>query len=81
MEKELISVIVPCYNEQEVLPLFKEEILRVAGEMTEKYPQIEFEFLFIDDGSRDATRPAATSARKRGYTRVSSIPRATTSLS
>lgn len=55
MEKELISVIVPCYNEQEVLPLFKEEILRVAGEMTEKYPQIEFEFLFIDDGSRDAT--------------------------
>lgn len=55
MEKELISVIVPCYNEQEVLPLFKEEILRVAGEMTEKYPKIEFEFLFIDDGSRDAT--------------------------
>lgn len=55
MEKKLISVIVPCYNEQEVLPLFKAEILRVAGEMTEKYPKIEFEFLFIDDGSRDAT--------------------------
>ncbi len=55
MEKKLISVIVPCYNEQEVLPLFREEILRVSGEMTEKYPHLEFEFLFINDGSRDKT--------------------------
>jgi len=55
MEKELISVIVPCYNEQEVLPLFREEILRVSSEMTGKYPHLEFEFLFINDGSRDKT--------------------------
>ncbi len=55
MEKELISVIVPCYNEQEVLPLFREEILRVSSEMTEKYSHLEFEFLFINDGSRDRT--------------------------
>lgn len=55
MEKELISIIVPCYNEQEVLPLFREEILRVTDGMAEKYPHLEFEFLFINDGSRDAT--------------------------
>ena len=28
--KKLISVIVPCYNEQEVLPLFYEEMSKVA---------------------------------------------------
>ena len=55
MEKELISVIVPCYNEQEVLPLFREEILRVSAEMTQKHPHLEFECLFITDGSRDKT--------------------------
>lgn len=55
MEKELISVVVPCYNEQEVLPLFKKEILRVAGEMSAESRGLEFEFLFIDDGSKDGT--------------------------
>lgn len=55
MEKELITVIVPCYNEEEVLPLFRTEILRVAKEMSEKNPGLEFEFLFIDDGSKDGT--------------------------
>ncbi len=55
MEKKLITVIVPCYNEQEVLPLFRDEILRVSDEMTEKHPYLEFEFLFINDGSRDKT--------------------------
>ncbi len=55
MEKELISVIVPCYNEQEVLPLFRDEIIRVTNEMKSKYPHLEFEFMFINDGSRDDT--------------------------
>lgn len=48
---ELISIIVPCYNEEEVLPLFYREVTRVAGLM----PQYDFEFIFVDDGSRDAT--------------------------
>ena len=51
---ELITVVVPCYNEQEVLPLFYDEITRVAGQMNEKYG-VSFEFLFINDGSRDDT--------------------------
>ena len=54
-DKKLISVIVPCYNEQEVLPMFYKEIIRVSGEMQKTYPETEFEFLFIDDGSKDRT--------------------------
>ena len=46
-----ISIIVPCYNEQEVLPLFYAEVTRVAGLMGE----YGFEFLFVDDGSKDKT--------------------------
>lgn len=48
---KLISVVVPCYNEEAVLPMFYQEITRVAGLM----PEYAFEFLFVDDGSRDAT--------------------------
>ncbi|MDE5992276.1 MAG: glycosyltransferase family 2 protein, partial [Oscillospiraceae bacterium] len=55
MEKELLTVIVPCYNEQEVLPFFRKEILLVTEEMAKAHPCLEFEFLFIDDGSKDGT--------------------------
>lgn len=48
-----ISIIVPCYNEEESIPLFYEEISKVAEEM--KKEKVEFEFLFVNDGSRDKT--------------------------
>lgn len=48
---EKISVIVPCYNEEETINYFYKEITKVA----EKLKKYEFEFLFIDDGSRDNT--------------------------
>lgn len=51
METDKISIIVPCYNEQDALPLFYKEITRVAGEMN----YVTFEFIFIDDGSKDGT--------------------------
>lgn len=51
MSKEKISIVVPCYNEEESLPIFYEEVCRVASEMK----QVEFEFLFINDGSKDKT--------------------------
>ena len=46
-----ISVVVPCYNEEEALPIFQEEITKVAKEIENS----EFEFLFINDGSKDKT--------------------------
>ena len=49
--KKLISVVVPCYNEQEVLHMFYDEMSRVAGEMS----AYDFEFIFVNDGSRDNT--------------------------
>ncbi|MCR5625632.1 MAG: glycosyltransferase family 2 protein [Lachnospiraceae bacterium] len=49
---DLISVIVPCYNEETALPLFYEELHKVIETMN----NVEFEVLFIDDGSSDNTR-------------------------
>lgn len=46
-----ISVIVPCYNEEQALHYFYEEMERVAAQM----PENTFEYLFVDDGSRDGT--------------------------
>lgn len=46
----MISIIVPCYNEQEALPLFHKEVSRVLQEMGEPY-----ELIFVNDGSRDST--------------------------
>ncbi len=48
---KMITAIVPCYNEEEALPFFYEEITRVASEMK----NVTFEFLFINDGSSDGT--------------------------
>ena len=48
---ELISVIVPCYNEEEAIPFFYKEMDRVSKLMNE----FDFEFIFVDDGSKDST--------------------------
>jgi glycosyltransferase involved in cell wall biosynthesis len=53
----LISIIIPCYNEEEVLPLFREKILEVTDAMNELYGA-DFEFIFVDDGSSDKTLPS-----------------------
>ena len=49
--KKKISVIVSCYNEEEVLPLFYKEINKISKNMKE----VDFEFVFVNDGSRDKT--------------------------
>ncbi|MCD7957382.1 MAG: glycosyltransferase family 2 protein [Lachnospiraceae bacterium] len=49
-EKKLLSVIIPCYNEQETVPIFYRAISEIAPELN-----VELELLFIDDGSRDRT--------------------------
>lgn len=46
-----ISVIVPCYNEEESLPLFYKEINKIVKKMS----NVSFELIFVDDGSRDKT--------------------------
>jgi len=49
--KKLISIIVPCYNEQEVLYLFFDEVTGITDELTD----YNFEFIFVNDGSKDNT--------------------------
>lgn len=45
-----ISVIVPCFNEEEALPLFYQAMEKVQPQLDQ-----EFEYIFVNDGSRDRT--------------------------
>lgn len=46
-----ISIIIPCYNEEEVLPLFHKEVTQELN----KIENIDYELVFINDGSSDHT--------------------------
>lgn len=46
-----ITVIVPCFNEQDALPIYYKEMCKVMNKM----PEVEIEMLFVDDGSTDRT--------------------------
>ena len=49
--KKLLSVVVPCYNEEEVLPATHARLAGVLRTMT----NFDYEILYVDDGSRDRT--------------------------
>ena len=51
----LLSVIVPCYNEEAAIPFFYEAMKNVKDEFAGKFPDVSFEYIFVDDGSSDAT--------------------------
>ncbi len=46
----MITLIVPCYNEQESLPIFYQEVIKVVQNMN-----CDYELLFVNDGSKDQT--------------------------
>ena len=46
-----ISIIIPCLNEEEALPVYYEKMSAVMDGMSD----VEFELLFVDDGSTDST--------------------------
>ena len=48
----LLSLVVPCYNEEAAIPIFYEEVLKSIESIIDK---IEIEFCFIDDGSSDGS--------------------------
>ena len=45
-----ISIIIPCFNEEEALPIYYAEMKKVMDSMKK---QTSFELLFVDDGSSD----------------------------
>lgn len=56
-----ISLIIPCYNEEQALPFLYEELNKVADIMKEQ----TFEFIFVNDGSRDKTIEVIKSFHKK----------------
>lgn len=48
---KLLSIIVPCFNEEAAIPLFYEETMSVLKQI-ENY---DYELIFVDDGSSDST--------------------------
>lgn len=67
-----LSIIVPCYNEEESIPYFYAEVTQIADKMME----LEFEYLFINDGSKDKTLEVLRSlAKKDSHVRYLSFSR------
>lgn len=56
-----LSIVVPCYNEEEVLKIFYEELIKVINKLENKY---EYEIVFVNDGSKDSTLEILKSLRK-----------------
>ncbi len=60
---KVLSIIVPCYNEEESVPLFYEETIKQEAFFHAK--DVEFEFIFVNDGSRDGTVAAVRALHER----------------
>ncbi|MBE5957566.1 MAG: glycosyltransferase family 2 protein [Lachnospiraceae bacterium] len=58
---KLCSFVVPCYNEEEAIPFYYEEMQKYIT----KLEGLEFEFVFIDDGSKDKTLEVIQGLRKK----------------
>jgi len=54
MKSNLISIVVPCYNEEKTISLFMTEITKIEKQLKSDY-NVNFEYIFIDDGSKDST--------------------------
>lgn len=51
---ELLSIVVPCYNEEKALPYFYKTVTETSLHLGGRYG-LDFEFVFVDDGSKDDT--------------------------
>ena len=58
---EKISVIVSCFNEEKALPLFYKEMEK----QTKNFENVEFEYVFVNDGSSDQTLQVMKDLRKK----------------
>lgn len=60
---KLLSIIVPCFNEEESVIPFYEEIEKLSGFFWEK--NLELELIYVDDGSKDKTLSMVKSLREK----------------
>lgn len=56
MTKKLLSIVLPCYNEAENIPLVYQELLKYIDQK-----KFDYEILFVNDGSKDKTWPVIQS--------------------
>jgi glycosyltransferase involved in cell wall biosynthesis len=54
----VLSLVVPCFNEEPMLPLFYKETIRVLDSLASGEDPVPGEIVFVDDGSKDNTRQA-----------------------
>jgi glycosyltransferase involved in cell wall biosynthesis len=70
----LISLIIPCFNEEESLGMLYKELCKTSASMEKRYG-VDFEFVFVDDGSRDRSlailREMADKDSRVGYISLS----------
>jgi len=59
-ERPLLSIVVPVFNEQEAVPVFDAAIRRAVADT----PDLQLEFVFVNDGSRDDTLRALLQLRE-----------------
>ena len=52
---KILSIIVPCFNEEQAIPYFCKELKQEMKEISELYPYFSYELIFVDDGSEDNT--------------------------
>lgn len=58
--QQLLSVVIPCYNEEEVIG----ETLKRLRDFRATVTDLDVEFIFVDDGSKDRTRELLTAAQQ-----------------
>lgn len=59
--KQLLSILVPCYNEEAVLPAFYQRTSQVIADI----PRYDFQFIFVNDGSKDHTLDVMRELREK----------------
>lgn len=67
LNKTVMTIVVPCYNEEETLELFMSEIMKTQ----ERLPDVLIETFFVNDGSRDQSLDMIKSLKERYPDRVS----------
>lgn len=62
--ERVLSIVVPCYNEEESIPLFYRETRKAANELRQRL-RVQVEYVFVDDGSTDSTLDILKSCARR----------------
>ncbi|GAB6091853.1 glycosyltransferase [Furfurilactobacillus curtus] len=57
MSTQILSIIVPCYNEEASIPLFYPAVEKIFAQLKQQHPTFQPEYWFINDGSTDKSLP------------------------